>query len=110
MPDSLYPALPPRPGSSAPSSSYSPFSTLGGGGRSPPSSPPRRVVSEFKPFAAGSGLSVADAPLGFANENNAPQTETKLSADDELAQSVELRFAGISLEQVSSLSLSPQAH
>ncbi|GAA5952589.1 hypothetical protein JCM3765_002215 [Sporobolomyces pararoseus] len=107
MPDSLYPALPPRPGasSSTPTSSYSGFSTLGGGGRSPPSSPPRRVVSEFKPFAAGSGLSVADAPLGLANENNSPQSETKLNADEELAQSVELRFAGISLEQAKRITI-----
>ncbi|GAA5907161.1 vWA domain-containing protein [Sporobolomyces salmoneus] len=101
MPDSLYPALPPRPGTTttASATSYSGFSTLGGGGRSPPSSPPRRVVSEFKPFAAGSGLSVADAPLGFANENNSPQ------GGDELAQSVELRFAGISLEQAKRITI-----
>ena len=100
MPDMLYPALPPRPGSSAPTSSYSPYSTLGGGGRSPPSSPPRRVVSEFKPFAAGGGLSVHDAPLGGVNEPIG-EGEAK-SADEELANSVGLRFAGISLEQVSS--------
>jgi len=102
MPDMLYPALPPRPGSSAPTSSYSGYSSIGGGGRSPPSSPPRRVVSEFKPFAAGGGLSVADAPLGGTMGVNEPSSEgEKVSADEELANSVELRFAGISLEQVS---------
>lgn len=77
---------------------------------SPPSSPPRRVVSEFKPFAAGGGLSVADAPMGIdgpanyggggGGQNDATKSTT-MNADEELAQSVELRFAGISLEQVS---------
>lgn len=57
-------------------------------------------MSEFKPFAAGGGLSVHDAPLGGVNEPIG-EGEAK-SADEELANSVELRFAGISLEQVSS--------
>ena len=56
-------------------------------------------MSEFKPFAAGGGLSVHDAPLGGVNEPIG-EGEAK-SADEELANSVELRFAGISLEQVS---------
>ncbi|GAA5826188.1 hypothetical protein JCM5353_003840 [Sporobolomyces roseus] len=107
MPDMLYPALPPRPGSSAPTSSYSGYSSIGGGGRSPPSSPPRRVVSEFKPFAAGGGLSVADAPLGGTMGVNEPSSEgEKVSADEELANSVELRFAGISLEQAKRITIS----
>ncbi|BGP43677.1 hypothetical protein JCM10449v2_007722 [Rhodotorula kratochvilovae] len=84
--DILYPALPPRPGT-APTA---------------PGSPPRKVISEFKPFAAGAGLSVADAPLGLNVEDanaNAPKAEEDDEVD-KLAQSVELRFAGISLEQV----------
>ncbi|BGP74002.1 hypothetical protein NBRC10513v2_007424 [Rhodotorula toruloides] len=84
----LYPTLPPRPGSH-PSSTSSSLSTS-------PSSPPRRVISEFKPFAASSGLSVADAPLGLGNENQPSMSEDEV---DKLAQSVELKFAGISLEQ-----------
>ncbi|GAA6059913.1 hypothetical protein JCM10212_005296 [Sporobolomyces blumeae] len=118
MPDMLYPALPPRPGTTAPTSSFSPFSTIGGGGGgagSPPSSPPRRVISEFKPFAAGRGLSVADAPLGVGNEiaanvtsgndANGSNAQGKMDADEELAQSVELRFAGISLEQAKRITI-----
>ncbi|GAA5875200.1 hypothetical protein JCM16303_005043 [Sporobolomyces ruberrimus] len=118
MPDSLYPSLPPRPGttgSTTPTSSYSRFSTIGGGGISPPSSPPRRVVSEFKPFAAGGGLSVADAPMGIdgpayygggggGGQNDATKPTT-MNADEELAQSVELRFAGISLEQAKRITI-----
>lgn len=101
MPGALYPALPPRPGSMA-TSSHTPFTSLGSGGLSPPSSPPRRVVRDFKSFSASSGLSVANAPLGHANEGLQTDGDgTKMDADEELAQSVELRFAGISLEQVS---------
>lgn len=59
-------------------------------GLSPPSSPGRKVVSEFKPFAATKGLSFADTPLS-ANAETAQQ--------DSLTQSVELRFQSISLEQ-----------
>ncbi|GAA5830165.1 hypothetical protein JCM11251_006903 [Rhodosporidiobolus azoricus] len=82
--DVLYPALPPRPGSTASSS-----------GSGTPSSPPRRVISDFKPFSAASGLSVADAPLGV----NAPAPEASADEVESLANSIELRFAGISLEQ-----------
>ncbi|GAA5869316.1 hypothetical protein JCM1840_005438, partial [Sporobolomyces johnsonii] len=103
--DLLYPTLPPRPGASGSSSSapssFSSLASLGGGGT--PSSPPRRVVSEFKPFAAGKGLSVADAPLGVGMENS--EQAAKMSADEELAQSVELRFAGISLEQAKRITI-----
>lgn len=65
-------------------------------------SPTRKVISEFKPFSASGLMSVAEAPLGIANEN-LPSAGAQTMADDEvekLAQSVELRFAGISLEQV----------
>lgn len=96
-PDIIYPTLPPRPGTTGglgTSTSGSKLST----------SPPRKVISEFKPFSA-SGLSIADAPLGVAGSGgtNAPNAGPPAMEDDEvekLAQSVELRFAGISLEQV----------
>ncbi|GJN94541.1 hypothetical protein Rhopal_007624-T1 [Rhodotorula paludigena] len=94
--DILYPSLPPRPGSSSPSST----STVAG---SPGTSPTRRVISEFKPFAAGAGLSVADAPLVVGAEN-APKVEDSDEVD-KLAQSVELRFAGISLEQAKRITI-----
>lgn len=77
---SSYPSIPPRSSVSA-----SPVA---------PSSPPRKVVSEFKPFAASTTLSMADTPLSSGPVANAAQ------AEDELAQSVELRFGQISLEQV----------
>lgn len=77
---SLYPAIPTRPGS-APSPSGS------------PSSPPRKVVSEFKPFAASSGLSMANTALG-ANVEEDMTDESK---------GIELKFSSISLEQVSTL-------
>ncbi|GAA6037465.1 hypothetical protein JCM8097_008201 [Rhodosporidiobolus ruineniae] len=99
--DVLYPALPPRPGSSTPSGLVS------GPGLGVPSSPPRKVISEFKPFAAGAGLSVADAPIGLGAEN-APGFGGPQISDNEvekLAQSVELRFAGISLEQAKRITI-----
>lgn len=104
--DILYPTLPPRPGT---------FGAASGSSRGAPGSPPRKVISEFKPFVGGAGMSVADAPMGFGGgageDKNAPKEEVKEEQDevDRLAQSVELRFAGISLEQVRrrlSLSLS----
>lgn len=93
--DIIYPSLPPRPGSTPTSLGSSVGSKLS-------TSPPRRVISEFKPFSASGMMSVADAPLGVANEN-LPSAGAQTMEDDEvekLAQSVELRFAGISLEQV----------
>ncbi|GAA5820862.1 hypothetical protein JCM3770_007273 [Rhodotorula araucariae] len=94
--DILYPALPPRPGSA-------PAPSTGGA----PGSPPRRVISEFKPFAAGAGLSVADAPLGLGVENASANAQKPVEEDevDRLAQSVELRFAGISLEQAKRITI-----
>lgn len=74
-----------RPVPAIPGSDYAPPSTT-----SPPSSPPRHVVKEFKAFSASKGLSFADTPLS-ANAETAQ--------DDALAQSVELRFQSISLEQ-----------
>lgn len=74
---SLYPSIPSRPGSaSSPSGS--------------PSSPPRKVVSEFKPFAASSGLSMANTALGADVEEDL-MDESK---------GIELKFSSISLEQV----------
>ncbi|GAA6013468.1 hypothetical protein JCM10207_008860 [Rhodosporidiobolus poonsookiae] len=102
--DLLYPALPPRPGST-PSSTSSP------GRAGTPGSPPRRVISEFKPFAAGAGLSVADAPMGSAEPagagggQNAPVAAEVDDEVEKLAQSVELRFAGISLEQAKRITI-----
>ena len=46
-------------------------------------------MSEFKAFSAKPSLSMADTPLG-----------AELAEEDALAQSVELRFGNISLEQV----------
>lgn len=97
--DIIYPSLPPRPGST-PTSSSSPGSKLS-------TSPTRKVISEFKPFSASGLMSVADAPMGIANEN-LPSAGVQNMADDEvekLAQSVELRFAGISLEQAKRITI-----
>lgn len=69
---SPYPALPPR--SSAAAS---------------PSSPPRKVVSEFKAFAASTNLSMAQTPLGESVESDLV---------DE-ASGIELKFSSISLDQ-----------
>ncbi|GAA5906923.1 hypothetical protein JCM8208_003711 [Rhodotorula glutinis] len=101
--DILYPTLPPRPG------------TIGASGssRGAPGSPPRKVISEFKPFVGGAGMSVADAPMGFGgsggagDDKNAVKEDVKEEQDDvdRLAQSVELRFAGISLEQAKRITI-----
>lgn len=75
------PALPPRP--SAPSSP---------GGS--PGSPSRKVISDFKPFTAPSTMAnIAETPLRDAGLVKDPE--------EELAQSVELAFQSISLDQVS---------
>ncbi|GAA5880222.1 hypothetical protein JCM3774_003664, partial [Rhodotorula dairenensis] len=98
--DIIYPSLPPRPGSTPTSLGSSAGSKLS-------TSPPRRVISEFKPFSASGLMSVADAPLGIANEN-LPSAGAQTMEDDEvekLAQSVELRFAGISLEQAKRITI-----
>lgn len=56
-----------------------------------PASPPRKVVSEFKSFAASSsGMSMSSTPLGGAEDEM-----------DSLTQSIELKFGAISLDQVS---------
>lgn len=60
-----------------------------------PSSPPRKVISEFKAFSAPK-MSMQDTELG---------AESARSADDLLAQSVELKFAGISLEQAKRITI-----
>ncbi|KAL8277555.1 hypothetical protein RQP46_009987 [Phenoliferia psychrophenolica] len=72
------PGLPPRGGAAAAS----------------PSSPPRKVVSEFKAFSAKPTLSMEDTPLG-----------AELAEEDALAQSVELRFGNISLEQAKRITI-----
>ncbi|GAA5989427.1 hypothetical protein JCM11641_007901, partial [Rhodosporidiobolus odoratus] len=99
--DVLYPTLPPRPGSSAlPSSSSSSSLTT-------PGSPPRKVISDFKPFAANAGLSVADVPLGLTSAGaNVPAPQVTDEEVDKLADSIELKFAGISLEQAKRITLS----
>ncbi|GAA5871783.1 hypothetical protein JCM8547_008141 [Rhodosporidiobolus lusitaniae] len=99
----LYPTLPPRPGSSSPSRS----------GSGTPGSPPRRVISEFKPFAAAGGMSIADTPIGlgaenspgFGGGNNSPPPHMLDDEVEKLAASVELRFAGISLEQAKRITI-----
>ena len=70
---SVYPAVPARPGSST----------------SPPSSPPRKVVSEFKTFAASSALSMGQTPLNSSVEED---------LGDE-SSGIDLKFASISLDQ-----------
>ncbi|KAK4051642.1 hypothetical protein OIV83_002782 [Microbotryomycetes sp. JL201] len=75
---SSYPSLPPRPDS-----------TTG------PSSPPRKVVSEFKPFAASKTLSMADTPL-------ATEMEDDLTDD---SRAIELKFSSISLEQAKRITI-----
>ena len=80
---SVYPPVPPRSSSSTTTSSFPAPATA-------PSSPPRKVVSTFAAFSAPIGLSMNDTALGA----NPAQ-----SADDALAQSVELKLASISLEQ-----------
>ncbi|BGP20334.1 hypothetical protein JCM10213v2_008480 [Rhodosporidiobolus nylandii] len=89
----LYPTLPPRPGSSTPSSTS---------GRGTPGSPPRKVISDFKPFSASAGLSVQDAPLqehwGGAGAN-APSAMGDEEVD-KLASAIDLQMAALSFEQV----------
>jgi hypothetical protein len=60
------------------------------------SSPGRKVISEFKSFAApASMMSMAGTPLNSTTEAVAPD------AMEDVTQSVELRFQAISLDQVS---------
>lgn len=75
-----YPAVPFRPAAPAPAA---------------PSSPPRKVLSEFKPFAAATE-SMEATPLGAAT----PGDDV-----DMLTQSVELRFQSISLEQAKRITM-----
>lgn len=85
-----YPPVPPRAGGS--SSGGASTSSLAGA----PGSPPRKVVSDFKAFSAAPGMRMADVGLGV---------NTEQSVDDQLAQSVELKFASISLEQAKRITL-----
>ena len=66
----------------------------------PVAAPTRHVVTEFASFSAAPAMSFAETPL-----STLPST-----ADDDLAQSVELKFASISLEQVSSSFISPTSN
>lgn len=60
-----------------------------------PSSPARKVISEFKSFAAPkSMMSMVGTPLNSSAETSAPD------AMEDVTQSVELRFQAISLDQV----------
>ncbi|KAI5481376.1 hypothetical protein MNV49_004998 [Pseudohyphozyma bogoriensis] len=80
------------------SSSYSrPVPPTPAAAAAAPPSPPRKVISEFKPFAAATSMTMADTPLG--------EDLPAKSADDELTQSVELRFGQISLEQVKRITI-----
>lgn len=55
-----------------------------------PSSPPRKVISEFKAFASAA-TSMADTPLSSGGTTSM----------DELTNSIEMKFGAISLDQVS---------
>ncbi|KAM0749996.1 hypothetical protein T439DRAFT_326872 [Meredithblackwellia eburnea MCA 4105] len=59
-----------------------------------PGSPPRKVVSDFKAFSSKPSLSMADTPLG-----------SELPEEEALAQSVELRFGNISLDQAKRITI-----
>lgn len=76
-----YPAIPARP------------TSLSSSPPAAPSSPPRKVVSEFKAFAAPN-LSMAAS--GSGSRTGMPSTGDEV---DDLTQTIELKFQSISLEQ-----------
>ncbi|KAK4056463.1 hypothetical protein OIO90_002606 [Microbotryomycetes sp. JL221] len=83
---SSFPSLPARPGSTTTTTSA--LSTS-------PSSPPRKVISDFKSFSASKNLSMVETPLGTEMEDDL--------TDD--SRGIELKFSSISLDQAKRITI-----